>query len=210
MPGPTLQTDALVLLKQPPADAFQTYTVFSTGHGGLLVLQRLPKKNAPASVALDLFDDVALLLESSNQGRTWFVRESRLITRHSGIGRRYESLRFASTLATLVARNPGPDESRAPVAALLRTAFTAFADSARPDLVYFKSLYRFARDEGYPVKQEWLAGLPAAQRTLAENLLATPLATLVETQSAVADAPSALLLRRLEDYLRTHTEILLE
>jgi hypothetical protein len=210
VPGPTLQTDALVLLKQPPADAFQAFTVFSAEHGALPVLQRLPKKSAPASVALDLFDDVALLLESSNQGRTWFVRESRLMTRHGGIGRRYESLQFASTLAALVARNAVSDESRAPVAALLRTAFTAFAESARPDLVYFKSLYRFARDEGYPVKQEWLAGLPAAQRALAGNLLATPLATLAETSSATGGPPSATLLRRLEDYLRAHTEILLE
>jgi hypothetical protein len=210
MPGPTLQTDALVLLKQPPADAFQTFTVFSAEHGALLVLQRLPKKSAPASVALDLFDDVALLLESSNQGRAWFVRESRLVTRHGGIGRHYESLRFASTLASLVARNAVPDDSRAPVAALLRTAFAAFAESARPDLVYFKSLYRLARDEGYPVKQEWLAGLPATQRAEAERLLATPLAILAETSSAIVNPPSVILLRRLEDYLRAHTEILLE
>jgi hypothetical protein len=205
-----LQTDALVLLKQPPADSFQIFTVFSDEHGALLAIQRRSKKNAPAAVALDLFDDAAFLLESSNQGRTWFVRESRLITRHDGIGRRYESLRFASTLASLVARNPGPEDSRGPVAALLRTAFAALAQSARPDLVYFKSLYRFARDEGYPVKQEWLAGLPAASRTEAERLLATPLAALTATQSAIAGPPAAALLRRLEDYLRTHTEILLE
>jgi hypothetical protein len=210
VPGPTLQTDALVLLKQPPADAFQTFTVFSGEHGALLALQRLPKKNAPACVALDLFDDVALILESSNQGRTWFVRESRLLTRHGGIGRHYESLRFASALAALVARNPVPDESRAPVVALLRAAFAAFAESARPDLVYFKSLYRFARDEGYPVKQDWLAGLATADRALAENLLATPLAVLAEARSATPDPAAATLLRRLEDYLRAHAEILLE
>jgi hypothetical protein len=210
VPGPTLQTDALVLLKQPPADAFQTFTVFSGEHGALLALQRLPKKNAPACVALDLFDDVALILESSNQGRTWFVRESRLLTRHGGIGQRYESLRLASALAALVARNPVPDESRAPVIALLRAAFAAFAENARPDLVYFKSLYRFARDEGYPVKQDWLAGLAAADRALAENLLATPLAALAESRSATPDPAAATLLRRLEDYLRAHAEILLE
>ena len=210
MPGPTLQTDALVLLKQPPADAFQTFTVFSDEHGVLLALQRLPKKNSAATFALDLFDNVALLLESSNQGRTWFVRESRLLSRPAGIGRRYESLRFASALTALVARNPVPDESRAPVAALLRAALPAFAESARPELVYFKSLYRFARDEGYPVKQEWLASLPAADRTEAERLLATPLATLAENPSAIPDPKLATLLRRLEDYLRTHTEILLE
>ncbi|HSY53373.1 MAG TPA: hypothetical protein VK785_02950, partial [Opitutaceae bacterium] len=209
VPGPTLQTDALVLLKQPPADAFQSFTVFSAEHGVLLALQRIPKKNATATVALDLFDDAALFLESSNQGRTWFVRESRLLSRPAGIGRRYESLRFASALTALIARNPVPDESRAPIAALLRAALAAFAKSARPELIYFKSLYRFARDEGYPVKQEWLAGLPAADRTQAERLLATPLATLEETPSAIANPQLATLLRRLEEYLRTHTEILL-
>jgi hypothetical protein len=67
-----------------------------------------------------------------------------------------------------------------------------------------------ARDEGYPVKEEWLAGLPAAQRAEAERLLATPLATLAETSAAIAGPSSATLLRRLEDYLRARTEILLE
>ncbi len=205
MPGLTLQTDAFVLLKQPPADRFQTFTVFSADQGVLAVLQRLPKKNSAGAVALDLFDEAALLLESSNQGRTWFVREPRLLVRHDGIGRHYDSLRFASALATLVARNPGPAESRAPVAALLRAAFTAFAEDKRPDLVYFKSLYRFARDEGYPVKQDWLAGLPAARRAEAESALGQPLAA-----GAAATAVLARLIRQLEDYLRTHTEILLE
>jgi hypothetical protein len=209
MPGLTLQTDALVLSKQPPDDTFQAFTVFSAEHGGLVVRQRRSKRGA-AAAALDLFDEVALILESSNQGRTWFVRESRLLARRDGIGRRYDSLRFASALAALVARNPGSDESRAPVTALLRAAFAAFAESARPDLVYFKSLYRFARDEGYPVKQDWLAGLAAAHQALAEKLLATPLAALAETPAAAPISSSAALLRRLEDYLRAHTDILME
>jgi hypothetical protein len=205
MPGLTLQTDAFVLLKQPPADTFQSFTVFSAEHGVLLVLQRLPKKNSAGAVLLDLFDEASLLLESSNQGRTWFVREPRLLTRHAGIGRSYDSLRFACSLASLAARNPGPAESHAPVAALLRTAFAAFAGSPRPDLVYFKSLYRFARDEGYPVKQEWLASLPAAQCTIAAEVLNQPLAAQTAEPAAVTR-----LTHRLEDYLRTHTEILLD
>lgn len=205
MPGLTLQTDAFVLLKQPPADSFQTFSVFSTAHGSLLVLQRVPKKSTGGAPALDLFDEVALLLESSNQGRTWFMRESRLLARHEGIGRNYDSLRFASALAGLIGRNPVPDESRASVAALLRTAFTAFAKEARPDLVYFKSLYLFARDEGYPVKQDWLAGLPAVQRAAATEALSRPLA-----EQTAATAVVSRLTQRLEEYLRAQTEILLE
>ena len=51
---------------------------------------------------LDLFDEAALALESSNQGRTWFVKEARLVTRHPSIGASYESLLRASSLAELV------------------------------------------------------------------------------------------------------------
>ncbi|HEY0945183.1 MAG TPA: hypothetical protein VGD81_07935 [Opitutaceae bacterium] len=209
MPGPTLTTDAFVLLKRPPGDSFQSFTVFSPEHGTLLTFQRVPKKPSAAHLALDLFDEVALILDSSNQGQTWFVKETRLLARHGGIGRNYDALRFASALAALVARNPVPEESRSSVAALLRTAFAAFGRSARPDIVYLKSLYVFARDEGYPVKQEWLPTLPAGLRAEVIRLLGTPLAE-IEPAVRGGSADAALLQRRLEDYLRGHTEILLD
>src|SRR5690606_10465168 len=140
MPALPLHTDAFVLLKRPPSDAFQSLTVFSPEHGSLLVLQRLAKKSSPATTPLDLFDEASLHLESSNQGNTWFVKEARLIARHADLGRSYDTLRLASALAALVARNTVSEESRASVAALLRQAFAAFASGLRPDFVWFKSL----------------------------------------------------------------------
>jgi hypothetical protein len=205
MPGRILQTDAFVLLSRAPADRFQSFSVFSPEHGSLFVLQRIPKKPAPGSQPLDLFDEVSLQLESSNQGQTWFVREARLRERHAGIGRGYDALRFASALAGLVARNTVPEESRAQVGALLHAAFAAFGASARPDIVFFKGLYCFARDEGYPVKQEWAAALPAGDHSQVAVLLNQPLSA----QSAPATEVSRLQ-RSLEDYLRGHTEILLD
>ena len=215
MPGLPLQTDAFVLLKRPPSDAFQGFNVFSAEHGALLVHQRLPKnparttgaaaKAAATTIALDLFDEVSLRLESSNQGQTWFVQEARLLTRHAGIGRGYETLRHASALAALVARNPVHEDSRDQVAALLRQAFASFAAGARPDLVWFKSLYCFARDEGYPVKQQWFPTLAAADGEVVATLLNQPLAGQTTPAAAVAR-----LSHRLEDYLRGHTEILLD
>jgi hypothetical protein len=211
VPGLPLQTDGFVLLKRPPTDAFQGFNVFSAEHGALLIHQRLPKRSAAqpgktgaTTVALDLFDEVSLRLESSNQGQTWFVQETRLITRHADLGRSYETLRHASALAALVARNPVHEDSRAAVAQLLRTAFASFASGARPDLVWFKSLYCFARDEGYPVKQQWFPTLPAADREDVATLLNRPLAAQTATLAAVAR-----LQRRLEEYLTGHTEILL-
>ncbi|MDF3058367.1 MAG: hypothetical protein K0R17_2582 [Rariglobus sp.] len=204
--GPSLTTDAIVLRTWPPADSFQAFTVFTPGHGTLRILQRLPgKKPSAAHLALDLFDEVALLLEGTASGDAWFVKEARLLTRHAGIGRRYESLLHASAFASLVARNPGADESHPAIHALLRTAFAAFASSGRPDIVHLKSLYRFARDEGHPLKQQWFPALPAADRPLAVALINQPLAT-----QTTPPADVTRLLRRLEDYLRQHTEIRLD
>ena len=205
MSGPSLTTDAIILLKRPAADAFQTFSVFSPGHGLLRVLQRIPQKPTPSHVALDLFDEASFLLGGAPQGDAWFVKEPRLLARHGGIGRNYEALVRASSFATLVTRNPVPEESRPAVHALLRTAFAAFASSAPPDIVYLKSLYCFARDEGFPVKQQWFPALTPPDRGLAASLLNLPLAS-----QTAAPADTARLLLHLEDYLRRHTEIVLD
>ena len=205
MPAQFLHTEAFVLSKRPPADTYQGFTLFSAEHGALLVQQRLARKSQSTAVALDLFDEAALHLESSNQGRSWFIREARLLRRPVDIGRSYETLQRASTLAALIARNPVPEESRVAVAELLRSAFAALASGLRPDIVYFKSLYRFARDEGYPLKQQWFPSLPAADRAAAATLLNRPLAE----QTATAELVQRLQ-HRLEIYLRGHTEILLD
>jgi len=205
MAGPSIATDTLVLLKRPPTDSFQTFTAFSAEHGPLLILHRIAKKNTGNSVALDLFDEAALVLESANQGQTWFVKEARLIARQPGLGRSYETLQAASSLAQLAVRNTVPEDGRARIYALLREAFAALASSARPDIVYLKCLYRFARDEGYPVKEQWFPDLPAADREAVVILLNQPVAGQIAEPSLVAK-----LLRRLEDYLRGHTEILLD
>lgn len=203
MPSQSLQTDGFVLLKRPAADTFQSFNVFSVERGSLLVLQRIAKKTGAVNFTLDLFDEVTLGVESSNQGRTWFLKESRLITRHANLGRSYETLRFASNLAALVARNQVDADSRDSVANLLRVAFAAFAAGARPDLVYFKSLYVFARDEGYPLKQQWFPTLlPADQATVA-TLLNRPLSEQAATPEDVAHLQT-----RLEEYLSGYTDII--
>ena len=205
MPALQLHTEAFVLSKKPPADRFQQITVLSASHGQLLCLRRVAVKSASTSVALDLFDEADLWLESSNQGRTWFVKEVRVLARHDAIGRSYDALRFASAFAAVIARNPVSEDSRERVHALVRQTLAAFATAARPDIVHFKALYCFARDEGYPVKQEWLRGLAEAERAAAAEILNQPLAA----QTAAAPVV-ARLAARLGDYLRDHTEILLE
>lgn len=206
-----LQTTAFVLARQPSgSDSFEQLSLFCATHGLLHGLARLPRataakrrsSSAPGEARLDLFDEAEFWLESSNQGRTWFIKEHRLVARPAGLGRSYDSLRAASALASLLLRNPAPDESREPLAQLLRQTFTALASHPRADLVWLKTLYCFLRDEGYPVKQQWWPGLSAADRDLAAQLLNQPLAGQDPERLGVTR-----LTRSLEDWLRAETEL---
>ncbi len=205
MGGQTLSTEALVLDKRAPTESFQGFTVFSADHGPLMILQRVVRKPSAGQVSLDLFDEASFLLETSNQGHSWFVKEVRMLSRKPGIGRGYETLRHACLLAQLVLRNPAAEDGRGRVYALVQTALEAFSTSNRPDIVYFKSSYRFARDEGYPLKQQWLPTLTARDQSTATALLTRPVAELETPASHVEQ-----LQHRLQDYLRSHTEIVVD
>jgi len=210
MPGQQFQTTAFILARQPSgSDTFEQLTAFSAEHGILLCLRRnsagrarTPLRASAVPANLDLFDEAELWLESSSQGRTWFIKEHRLIQRHDGIGRSYDALKTAAAFGALLARNPVPDESREPVAALLRSSFGALAAGGRPDIVWLKTLYCLLRDEGYPVKQQWWPQLQPADRDHAVQLLNQPLAT----QTAAAPTV-ARITRSLEDWLAAETEI---
>jgi hypothetical protein len=211
VPAQQIQTTAFILGRQPAgSDAFEQLTAFSPDQGVLHLLRRIstgrartsPRATSTVPSNLDLFDETELWLESSNQGRTWFIAEHRLIQRHDGIGRSYETLKVAAALGSLLGRNPVPDESRADVVGLLRTSISALAAGGRPDIVWFKALYCLLRDEGYPVKQHWWPALSPADREIAAHLLNQPLA--VQTADAAAVIK---ITRRLEEWVQAETEI---
>lgn len=204
MPGQQLQTTAFLLARLPSgSDSFEQLTAFCAEHGVLHCLRRIAsKKPTPNSTPLDIFDEAELALESSNQGRTWFIKEHRLVRRHAGIGRSYAALQCAAAVASLVARNPVSDESRPGIADLLRHTFGALETSDRPDIVWLKALYCFLRDEGYPVKQQWWPLLAATDQAATAQLLNQPLAAQTADATTVAQ-----LTRQLEAWIAAETEL---
>jgi len=203
MPGQQLQTTAFVLdRRQSGSDAFEHLTLCSATAGLLLGLRRVGGKAAGRPPPLDLFDEAELWLESTNQGRTWFIREHRHLTRHPGIGGSYAALRAAAALAQLITRHPLPEESREPLVALLRQTLGALDRGARPDLAWFKALYCLLRDEGYPVKQHWWAQLPPTAQAEAARCLRLPLAEQQPPADRVAE-----LTRALEAWVAAETEL---
>lgn len=204
MAGPSLQTTGHILQKPPAEDRHQQVLLLSAEAGPLLCFQRISSRQ-PA-VALDLFDEVAATLTTSNQGRTWFFGEVRVQRRFSGIGLSFAALREASAFATLLTRNPVHEESRAAVLGLLGTALRSWNDGRRADAVALKALYSFAKIEGYPVKEEWAASLRGSDRENVRRVLNEPLAAL---EGIEADSVERLLgsLRR---YLRGEAELILD
>ncbi len=204
MAGPKLQTEAFILHRTSPKEAFQPFTAYSAEYGNLRILQRIPRKATPTHTPLDLFDRAALILDSGSAG-TWFVKEVRVQERFAAIGANYRRLQHAVNFSALIARNPVHEESRVSVLTLLQTAFTAFGASDRPDIVEFKSFFCFARDEGYPIKEHWFPTLLRDDRSAVATLLNQPVAD----QSLSPDGV-ARLYQKLEDYLRGHTDILVD
>lgn len=207
VPGPSHQTEVHLLAKAPHSGDHLVLTGFSPVDGLLTALLR-PARNGKTDTAPvpDLFDLLALDLNharGASAGGPWFVREHRLITRHAAIGRDYPTLAAASRLARLITRNPVPEDSRAAVHALLAQAFAAFSrPGTRPDLVFFKSLYCLARDEGLPLKQHWLPTLPSSDHPLVAATLTLP----ADSAAAPAAADLARLTKRLETYLATEAD----
>jgi hypothetical protein len=209
MPSPLHHIEAHLLGLAPHAGDHLVLTCFSPAEGLLTALLRPTRKAASAAPTPDLFDRLALELNRA-RGATdsgpWFVREHRVLARHSAIGRDYATLAAASRLARVVMRNPVPEDSRAAIDELLARAFAAFARvEARADLVFFKSLYCLARDEGLPLKQQWLPSLPPGDRALVGSALSLP------PDAAECPAPADVLrvTKRLEAYLVSEAELTL-
>lgn len=197
-----LATSAIVINRTESGDKWMRLVNFSADHGNLDCLVRRSQQPTSKSPTLDLFDEAHLSLESTNQGRTWFIKEATVDRRRAGLGNSYEALTHACRFARILVRNPVHDESRRTVHALLERALDAWETCARPDCVYFKSLFLLARDEGYPVQQDWWPRLDSDDRHAAESILRTPVSKQeiqVATVSRLTDA--------LEHYLHHHTEI---
>jgi hypothetical protein len=208
MPSPTLQAGGTVLAKLPPTERHTPFLLLSPEHGVLRVHQRLSSK--PGHVHLDLFDEARVELQSPSADisrpdeRLWFVRgEPLIVLRRAELGRDYATLLHASEFAGLIFRNPPHAEGRARVHRELGAVLEAFATSRRPDVIHFKAVYRFARGEGHPVREQWLAGLASGLRRSATVILGTPAGEQEPEAREVAELHEALL-----GYLREHTELL--
>lgn len=168
----------LLLRIEPHAEKFSRLVLLTAEFGLVTVLRRLPTKPGPAlNPSPDLFDSAALQLDqpsASSQG-LYFLREYSLLRRRPGTGQNWARLQAASSYAGLLARNAQHLDNFPALLAEAETVFDHLESSPHPDLVFFKALYRFLRDEGLPVRQSWWEDLPPPQQDAARLLLNQPI-----------------------------------
>ncbi|MGE9295692.1 MAG: hypothetical protein ACQKBV_05335 [Puniceicoccales bacterium] len=202
MPARELQARGVVVAKAVSGERFLRLHVLCAENGRLICLWRHSHKMGGGGP--DLFDAVSLSLESSSQSGAWFLKEYHTGRPRPGLARRYRALQLATRLGDVLWRNLQHAEFFDPAAQLFDEALDAFEEFPLPQSIYLKALYRFAREEGYAVRQQWLAGLAASETERARSIILRPLAELPDNAEALA-AP---LTEKLERWLRGETDII--
>ncbi len=188
-----LQASGLILDRQPAGEHHQRLALLTGDQGMLAPFWRPARKSAGrCGEAPDLFDDGEFTLERARQGDGLFVKEFRLERRRGGLARRYAAFQTASRLAAFFARNAPHLPETAPTLELCRTAFDRLAEGAPASVVQLKTLVRFCQDEGYPVREEWLASLPKDHLEAVAQVLPRPLAELPADLPELSDVLASL------------------
>lgn len=167
--------EATVLHLIPTGERFTQVKLISPSIGVLSLLKRNQTKTK--GFAIDLFDHGEAHVdhkpgEGSNNG---FLTDFCVSKKRSGLGKSYRNLQAASWLSGLLLRNPMHDEMGAEVFALSERALDALSEAAPPNATKLKMLYVFARDEGYPVLEDWVSKLSPSLTETVRIILNTPL-----------------------------------
>ena len=202
MPTQRQSTEGIILSKGPAAESYNRFFVFSKDTGLLHCMKRI-SRNPQQKAQPDLFDRALLELDAPTTGKVWFLRDYRLIHRPATIGRHYQSLFYASKFARILRINLIHMESFQAAFRLFIEAFKHWESGRLPQIVYLKTLYRYTRQEGYPIREDWLARLPASLRGAATEILRLPL-----REQDPEGSGTEKIIESLEVWLVGHTDIL--
>lgn len=195
-------SEGYVLSREHRGEHFLLLTLLSP-QGLIRPMLRLPGKKQ-IKAPPDLFDRIEWVFEPKASGSDGplFMRDWRLLNHYSGLARHYNGLLHATELSRLIMTH-GPHMADGQAAyRVLERALPAWADGAEAGAVLFKALYLLARDEGYPVKEQWWARLSSNEQHQARALINRPL-----DANPLPPAEVETLLNRLRHWMQTETDL---
>lgn len=198
MPEKAKQFSGFILDRVVQGEKFWRVVILSREYGAQPCLVRIAGKNKTTCVP-DLFDEAEILLSPPKTGTDSslrFAKEYRLVKRNVGISRNYAALVCASKFAGVLAKNTFPQDSHENIFRLATNVFRAFGEKPNADASYLKALWTLARENGYPVREDWFENSCFEDRQGIAAVLKTPLEQLcVDSRDLIH------YVRRLESWL---------
>ncbi len=165
-----ISVEGIVLKKIEKSGSNLHFYIFTKKFGILLCIKRIPKKKI-SKLNPDLFDIAILDLDRIKTSEIWFIRDYRLIKSNSSISNYYKSFVYAAEYSNFLINNLKYIESFERFYELTLKAIYFWSNGAQPESVFIKTIYLLARDEGYPVKQDWINSLNRRNKILANDII---------------------------------------
>ncbi len=162
---------ALVLSKVLTGEAHIRYFLL-TGEGIRPVLLRVAGKEPRSKPLPDLFEVVACELSPvRNPSMPSYLKYWQSLARYDGLARHWEQMQMAAFWCALLQENARHTAQTQGWLEIARKALAAWNRGAESWTVLLKAIYLLAREEGLPVQQDWLQGLPSQAQVEAARLL---------------------------------------
>lgn len=169
-----LDSTVLILNKENSGENFTKLELFCPTNGKLITLNRFSKKYKSENL-LDLFDIGQIQLTLSEQNGPSFVKEFHPLLHHKNIAKNYITFHHACNWVKIISKNLLHIENLQYLFSLTQKTLHAFNTSSSPHAIYIKALYLFIRNEGYPIKEDWLINLSPNLITHAMGIIKHPL-----------------------------------
>ena len=194
----------IILKREASGEQFYRLNVLSEETGNTLVMMRRPKKNIRSGSTPDLFDEIEAVLDKKGDGGFGFIKEVNILTRRRGMAKSFIALELACEWSTILIKNLPRDMEMEAVYQLTQKALDAWENRIHPEAIFFKCLFVYARNEGYPVKHDWFEKQSHQNRIAVASILNTPINELEIKPEEVRKWNDAL-----KHYIQHHTDILL-
>lgn len=203
MAGQSVQLSGIILKQEASGEQFFRLTILSPNKGSVMAMLRRAKRNS-REVMPDLFDEIEVVLEKKSEDGFGFVKELNILHRRRGLAKSFIALELACEWSTILMKNLPRETEVEAVYALMKKCLEAWEKRINPEAVFFKCLFVYAREEGYPVKHDWFEKLTHNERVEVAAILNTPIAALQMKPEVVRKW-----IERLKHYIQHYTDILL-
>ncbi len=203
MPSQSLRIEGIILKKEEHTESHIQYYVLSPNEGGIYCLKKKNKSLKNTSHP-DILDQAEFELLQSQGGHVYFIQDYEPIKQHTSIGKNYNTFKHACEFGKIISKNLHHAESFHLIYKLCLKAFDAWDRKLNPEIVYIKSLYLFTKEEGYPVKEQWIHQLNTDLKKYALHIISTPIESCQANDDTIQQ-----LLENLKKWIPAHTDIII-